>query len=312
MSWLDAANCANLHAPTSGTGRNRDSCPHFCLLVTFLIATFPATWLLMLFLGNFGTGLSYRGTLPVGILVSALLAGVSSRSYSPGPDRLSSRGLIRCGGDDRKPLRDLLRRFRRLRWPLRCERLGAWQEQILVGPCQCLSWPPSAGGWSAAVQVPRRRSRPGRAQPPSRRRPSSARIVRRSAVEDPGGCRSAAVGSGAGDRQGRLRDGAGALASVSLATSHPNWHQPAVKSVIAAWKAHGLVLGSSSSTGTGDLIAVNVAISSSNITPMGRSYPSVTERASTKDPQVPWWWRMALPTSRTTGSSTPTTCPSAS
>src|SRR3954470_20925656 len=39
----------------------------------FLIATFPATWLLMLFLGNTGLDLSYWGTLPLGILVSALL-----------------------------------------------------------------------------------------------------------------------------------------------------------------------------------------------------------------------------------------------
>lgn len=46
--------------------------------VVFLIATFPATWLLMLFLGNLGTGLSYWGTLPLGILVSSLLAGVTS------------------------------------------------------------------------------------------------------------------------------------------------------------------------------------------------------------------------------------------
>jgi len=44
----------------------------------FLIATFPATWLLMLALGNFGLGLSYWATLPLGILVSALLAGSSS------------------------------------------------------------------------------------------------------------------------------------------------------------------------------------------------------------------------------------------
>lgn len=50
-------------------------------LVIFLIATFPATWLLMLFLGNVGIGTSYRGTLPLGILVSMLLAGASSRSY---------------------------------------------------------------------------------------------------------------------------------------------------------------------------------------------------------------------------------------
>jgi hypothetical protein len=44
----------------------------------FIIATFPATWLMMLFLGNLGLELSYMGTLPLGILVSALLGGVSA------------------------------------------------------------------------------------------------------------------------------------------------------------------------------------------------------------------------------------------
>ncbi len=44
----------------------------------FLVATFPATWLLMLFLGNLHTGLSYWGTLPLGILVSLLLAGATT------------------------------------------------------------------------------------------------------------------------------------------------------------------------------------------------------------------------------------------
>ncbi len=48
-------------------------------IVIFLLATFPATWLLMLFLGNAGlTEVGYWGTLPLGILVSALLGGVSS------------------------------------------------------------------------------------------------------------------------------------------------------------------------------------------------------------------------------------------
>ena len=47
-------------------------------LVIFLVTTFPATWLLMLFLGNLGLGLSYWGTLPLGILVSALLGGASA------------------------------------------------------------------------------------------------------------------------------------------------------------------------------------------------------------------------------------------
>jgi hypothetical protein len=43
------------------------------LAVLFLFFTFPATWLLMLFFGNLGMGLSYWGTLPLGALVSVLL-----------------------------------------------------------------------------------------------------------------------------------------------------------------------------------------------------------------------------------------------
>ena len=47
--------------------------------VIFLIGTFPATWLLMLFLGNVGTNVSYWGALPLGALVSVLLGGVTAR-----------------------------------------------------------------------------------------------------------------------------------------------------------------------------------------------------------------------------------------
>jgi hypothetical protein len=47
-------------------------------ILFFLIATFPATWLLMLFLGNVGPNVSYWGALPLGILVSVLLAGVTT------------------------------------------------------------------------------------------------------------------------------------------------------------------------------------------------------------------------------------------
>ena len=50
-------------------------------IAIFLIATFPATWLLMLFLGNVGLGLSYWGTLPLGILVAALI-GASGNTDS--------------------------------------------------------------------------------------------------------------------------------------------------------------------------------------------------------------------------------------
>jgi hypothetical protein len=51
-------------------------------IIFFLVATFPATWLLMLFLGNLHLGLSYWGTLPLGILVSVLLAGATAPSVT--------------------------------------------------------------------------------------------------------------------------------------------------------------------------------------------------------------------------------------
>jgi hypothetical protein len=47
-------------------------------IVILLVATFPATWLLMLFLGNVGVGTGYWGVLPLGIIVSALLSGAVS------------------------------------------------------------------------------------------------------------------------------------------------------------------------------------------------------------------------------------------
>jgi hypothetical protein len=49
------------------------------LIGILLVATFPATWLLMLFLGNVGTHVSYWGALPMGILVSALLGAASTQ-----------------------------------------------------------------------------------------------------------------------------------------------------------------------------------------------------------------------------------------
>jgi hypothetical protein len=50
-------------------------------LVIFLVATFPATWLLMLFLGNLGVAIGYWGTLPLGILVSVLLGSASAPTF---------------------------------------------------------------------------------------------------------------------------------------------------------------------------------------------------------------------------------------
>ena len=51
------------------------------LFFVFLIVTFPVTWLLMLFLGNVGTGLSYWGTLPLGTVVSLDIGATSSSAY---------------------------------------------------------------------------------------------------------------------------------------------------------------------------------------------------------------------------------------
>jgi hypothetical protein len=52
----------------------------FVGLILFLVATFPATWLLMLFLGNIETNVSYWGALPLGILVSALIGAAGSQA----------------------------------------------------------------------------------------------------------------------------------------------------------------------------------------------------------------------------------------
>ena len=51
-------------------------------VILFLIVTFPATFLLMLFLGNIGKHLSYWGTFPLGILVSVLIGAAGSVSSS--------------------------------------------------------------------------------------------------------------------------------------------------------------------------------------------------------------------------------------
>ncbi len=49
-------------------------------LVLLLVATFPATWLLMLFLGNVGANVTYWGALPLGIVVSSLIGAAGSQA----------------------------------------------------------------------------------------------------------------------------------------------------------------------------------------------------------------------------------------
>jgi hypothetical protein len=51
-------------------------------VVLFVILSFPATWLLMLFLGNLGTGMSFWGALPLGMLVSVLIGAAGSQKPS--------------------------------------------------------------------------------------------------------------------------------------------------------------------------------------------------------------------------------------
>jgi hypothetical protein len=51
-------------------------------IVLFVVLSFPATWLLMLFFGNLGTGLSFWGVLPLGMLVSALIGAAGSQRPS--------------------------------------------------------------------------------------------------------------------------------------------------------------------------------------------------------------------------------------
>ncbi len=45
--------------------------------VVFLVSTFPATWLLMLFFGNLHFKLGYWAMLPLGVIASGLLGGSS-------------------------------------------------------------------------------------------------------------------------------------------------------------------------------------------------------------------------------------------
>ena len=63
----------------------------FFAVVIFLVGTFPATWLLMLFLGNVHANVSYWGALPLGALVSVLLGGFDRAVRVTGPARRGVR-----------------------------------------------------------------------------------------------------------------------------------------------------------------------------------------------------------------------------
>jgi len=45
------------------------------LFAVVVVGSFPATWLLMLFLGNIGVNVGFWGALPAGILLTFFVAG---------------------------------------------------------------------------------------------------------------------------------------------------------------------------------------------------------------------------------------------
>ena len=77
-------------------------------VIFFLIATFPATWLLMLFLGNVGLAQSYWGTLPDR---HPRLRAARRRHAHPGsPSSIASRAACRGAARGRR------RWYRSRRW----------------------------------------------------------------------------------------------------------------------------------------------------------------------------------------------------
>ena len=54
------------------------------VILAAIVASFPATWLLMLFLGNIGTNISFWGSLPGGILITFFAAGSGLSTFRDG------------------------------------------------------------------------------------------------------------------------------------------------------------------------------------------------------------------------------------
>jgi hypothetical protein len=53
------------------------------IILAAVLASFPATWLLMLFLGNLGVSqVGFWGALPAGILLTSFFAGAGASSRS--------------------------------------------------------------------------------------------------------------------------------------------------------------------------------------------------------------------------------------
>jgi hypothetical protein len=61
------------------------------LVVIALLATLPASYALMLFLGNVGLGVSYWGALPLGAVVSVLIGAAGNNETTV---------FVRTSGDE--------------------------------------------------------------------------------------------------------------------------------------------------------------------------------------------------------------------
>lgn len=51
------------------------------LILVAIVASFPATWLLMLFLGNVAVNVGFWGALPGGILLTFFVAGAGASAW---------------------------------------------------------------------------------------------------------------------------------------------------------------------------------------------------------------------------------------
>jgi hypothetical protein len=69
--------------------------PLLVAFAIFLVATFPATWLLMLFLGNVGLGISYWGTLPLGVIVSLIGTEADPQGWTRQAEALGAQPYLR-------------------------------------------------------------------------------------------------------------------------------------------------------------------------------------------------------------------------
>jgi hypothetical protein len=71
------------------------------LVLIALAATLPATWMLMLFMGNVGLAQSYWGALPLGILVSGLIGAAGNSETNVFVRNVSAAPVVEATATDK-------------------------------------------------------------------------------------------------------------------------------------------------------------------------------------------------------------------